>query len=114
MPKSRIKQIATSKKLRQTTTPGETASDPPSSESCPNRAVLSAGLPFHPPLAITVLGIFDVLSRMEQSVTIKAVIDIAGMRHIPSCDNAHERVILADAHFSSIRRASSPGWLSGS
>lgn len=75
---------------------------------------LSAGFLFHPPLAITVLGIFDVLSRMEQSVTIKSVIDIAGMRHIPSCDNAHERVILADAHFSSIRRASSSGWLPGS
>ena len=43
---------------------------------------LSAGFPFHPPLAITVLGILDVLSRMEQSVTIKSVIDIAGMRHI--------------------------------
>ena len=70
---------------------------------------LSAGFSFHPPLAITVLGILDVLSRMEQRVTIKAVIDIAGMRHIPSRDNAHERVILADAHLSSIRRASSPG-----
>ena len=60
-----------------------------------------------------VLGILDVLSRMEQRVTIKAIIDIAGMRHILSCDNAHERVILADAHFSSIRRASSSGWLPG-
>ena len=48
---------------------------------------------------------------MEQSVTIKAVIDIAGMRHILSCDNAHERVILADAQFSSIRRARSSGCL---
>ena len=40
--------------------------------------------------------------------------NLTGMRHIPSCDNAHERVILADAHFSSIRRASSSGWLPGS
>ena len=75
---------------------------------------LSAGFSVHPPLAITVLGILDVLSRMEQRVAIKAVIDITGMRHIPSCDNAHERVILADAHFSSIRRARSSGWLPSS
>lgn len=81
----------------------------PLSGQIPTVPGLSAGFSFHPPLAITVLRILDVLSRMEQRVTIKAIIDIAGMRHILSCDNAHERVILADAHFSSIRRASSPG-----
>lgn len=35
---------------------------------------------------------------MEQGVSIKTVVDIAGMGDIAPCDDAHERVILPDTH----------------
>ena len=69
----------------------------------------AACFPLDPPLAVAVLGKLDVLPGMEQCITVKTVVDIAGMRDIAPCDDAHERVILPDAHFSPIRGAGPPG-----
>ena len=66
-----------------------------------------AGFPLDPTLAAAVLWVLDVLARMEQSISIKAIIDVSGVRDIAPSDDPHEAIIFPNPHLASICGAGS-------
>lgn len=67
----------------------------------------STGFPLDPTLAVAVLWVLDVFARVEQSLSIKAVIDVPGMWDIASSDDPHEAIIFPNPHLASICGAGS-------
>lgn len=58
-----------------------------------------AGIPFDPPLAVTVLGILDVFPRMEQGPTLKVPVNIASVGIVPSTiDDSQKKVVFPHLH----------------
>ena len=68
-----------------------------------------AGFSLDPSLAVAVLRVLDVLTRVEQGVAVKAIVDVPCMGNIASCNDPHEAIVLPNPHLSSICCSRSSG-----